>query len=347
MLLTTINLHQFRNVKNTTYSIGKKLTLVIGENAKGKTNILESILFLLNGTGFRESKEDELILFEKNNGYVEGIFKDKVDVLHYKIYLEKQNLSTLKVFFLQKTRKRQCEYLKEQTRAVLFSPEQIEIVIGSPEKRRSYFNTIISLFYPEYKKKLVNYESAVRKRNKVLELVHDETRLHQELLFWNNYLIEQGSFITKTREEYISYLNMHPKLDTKEFKIAYQKNEVTKERFLEKYEQEKRMRKTAIGPQKDDFIIFLKNGFDRNIHHFGSRSEQRLGVFWLKMNEINYTQEHFDKKPILLLDDVFSEFDMHNKKLILDLITSYQTILTTTEEEVVELIDVEKEIIRL
>ena len=194
---------------------------------------------------------------------------------------------------------------------------------------------------------MANYESAIRKRNKVLELVRDENRLRQELIFWNNYLIEQGSHITKNRERYINYLNKNPKLDNKEFKIVYQKNEVTQERFAEKYELEKRMRKTAIGPQKDDFIIYLKNGFDRNIHHFGSRSEQRLGVFWLKMNEINYTQEHFDKKPILLLDDVFSEFDMHNKKLILDLITSYQTILTTTEEEVIELIDMDKEIIRL
>ena len=347
MLLTNIRLHQFRNIEDTKYSIGTYLTMVVGENARGKTNILESILFLLNGTGFRESREDELIMFEKNQGYVEGVFTDSSDTLHFKVYLEKQAVSTLKIFFLQKARKRQYKYLSEQTRAVLFSPEQIEIIIGSPEKRRSYFNLVISLFYPEYKKKLVNYESAVRKRNKVLELVRDEGRLQSELTFWNNYLIEQGSFITKKREEYIAYLNSNPKLDSKEFKIVYQKNEVTKERFVEKYEFEKRIRKTAIGPQKDDFIIFLKNGFDRNIHHFGSRSEQRLGVFWLKMNEIHYIKEHFDKKPILLLDDVFSEFDMHNKKLILDLITTYQTILTTTEEEIIELIDIKKEIIRL
>jgi len=347
MLLTTISLHQFRNVDKATYPIGKHLTMVIGENARGKTNILESTLFLLNGTGFRESKEDELIMFEKNQGYVEGIFKSESDTLHFKVYLEKSNTSTLKVFFLQKARKRQREYLLEQTRAVLFSPEQIEIIIGSPEKRRSYFNSVISLFYPDYKKKLVNYESAVRKRNKVLELVRDEGRLQSELSFWNSYLIEQGNYITTKRGEYIRYLNNHPKLDSKEFKIIYQKNEVTKERFTEKYELEKRMKKTAIGPQKDDFTIFLKNSFDRNIHHFGSRSEQRLGVFWLKMNEILFIREHFDKKPILLLDDVFSEFDVHNKKLILDLITSYQTILTTTEEEVVELIDIDKEVIRL
>ena len=122
MLLTTIYLHQFRNVKDKRYPIGTHLTLVIGENARGKTNILESILFLLNGTGFRESKEDELIMFEKNDGYVEGKFREGIDILQYKIYLEKQSLSTLKVFFLQKARKRQYEYLKEQTRAVLFSP---------------------------------------------------------------------------------------------------------------------------------------------------------------------------------------------------------------------------------
>ena len=102
-----------------------------------------------------------------------------------------------------------------------------------------------------------------------------------------------------------------------------------------------------IGPQKDDFQIAIKGETNTNIHHYGSRSEQRLAVFWLKMNEIVYYEDMFKKKPILLLDDIFSEFDQQNKKLILDLIKKYQTILTTTEEAVMGLIDIPKKIIRV
>ena len=99
-----------------------------------------------------------------------------------------------------------------------------------------------------------------------------------------------------------------------------------------------------IGPQKDDFQIYIK---DKNVHHYGSRSEQRLAVFWLKINEITYHESIYKKKPILLLDDVFSEFDKQNKKMVLELIEKYQTVLTTTEEEVIDLIDVPKKIIRV
>ncbi len=346
MYLSTVHLFQFRNVKNKVFRLSEQLTLIVGENAKGKTNILESIMFLLNGTGFRESKEEELILMSETEGYVEGVF-GLDDSIRFKIFLKKHSVGTVKSFFIQKTKKRQSDYLKDQTRAVLFSPEQIEIITGAPEKRRSYFNAVISLFDPEYRVKLHNYESAVRKRNKVLETVHDVFKLHQELKFWNSYLIQQGEYITLKRQEYVDFLNAHPHLDHKQFKIVYEKNEVNELRFAEKIDLEMRTRKTMIGPQKDDFTFYLQDGFDKNIHHYGSRSEQRLSIFWLKMNEIRYMVNVFDKKPVLLLDDVFSEFDAHNKKLIIDLISSYQTVLTTTEEDIVSHINLKKEIIRL
>ena len=102
-----------------------------------------------------------------------------------------------------------------------------------------------------------------------------------------------------------------------------------------------------IGPQKDDFQINQKNESAKNLHHFGSRSEQRLAIFWLKFNEIKYLEEKFKNRPLLLLDDVFSELDVKNKKLIIDLVKKYQTVVTTTEIELLELADVPKSIIKL
>jgi DNA replication and repair protein RecF len=353
MLLKQITFHNFRNFEIESFTVNPFLTIVIGENARGKTNLLEGIHVILQGEGFRESKEEELIGLERNNGYVEGIFGEKNETFVYRVTLSKKKEAIEKLFFVNKTKKRHNQYLQEQIKAVLFSPEQIEIIIGSPGVRRGYFDKLFSFYDYEYKEKLDNYESALRRRNKVLEKHYDENQLKEELEFWNTYLAQQAEYIYSRRKEYCMYLNKHPKLDSKEFFIEYLDNRFTEKRLCEYFNEEKRWRRTLIGPQKDDFQIYIKNQskVDRplgeNIHHYGSRSEQRMAVFWLKMNEIQYYEETKEKKPILLLDDIFSELDVHNKKIILDLIKKYQTIVTTTEREVIELAEVPNTIINL
>lgn len=372
------------------FDIGPTVTVIIGENARGKTNLLEAIYFLINGVGFRESKEEELIQMGEGQSVVEGKFKEKKSHFDYKIHVIKKEAVIEKSYFIQKTKKRHAQYLQDQTKAILFAPEQIDIITGPPDMRRSYLNKRISQYDLEYKKKVANLESAIRRRNKIFEFVRDEQKLESQLVFWNNYIIEQSTYITRKREEYITYLNSHPSLDHKLFGANYLKNDATIIRFKEVYVREKRIRKTLIGPQKDDFEIYLKQGFNppsrksstvelrdaelisasagfqllqeaqkknprpsgrgsfnKNVAHYGSRSEQRLAVFWLKMNEIWYFEELFRKKPIILLDDIFSEFDRLNKKTILELIKKYQTVLTTTEEEIINYIGGEKTIIRV
>ena len=141
--------------------------------------------------------------------------------------------------------------------------------------------------------------------------------------------------MAEKREEYVKFLQDHPHIDSTQFTIEYLKSELTKEKLEESHEEEKRLRKTIIGPQRDDFQISkIKTSTQRySVHHFGSRSEQRLALFWLHWNEVKYYEELTKKKPILLLDDIFSELDVSNKKLISHLINNYQTILTTTEKE--------------
>lgn len=347
MLLQKLVLHDFRNRGQEVIDLSEHLTIFLGENARGKTNLLEAVYFLINGVGFRESREEELLQIGKNEAYVEGRFVIEEVTHDFKIHLMKKETVVEKAYFLHRTRKKHSAYMKEQTKAILFSPEQIEIVNGSPDVRRTYFNKIISFYDYDYKIKLLNLENALRRRNKIFDHTRDEKRLLEELAFWNTYIEEQAKYITQKRVEYCAYLNDHGSLDHKEFGIKYLKNEATAARFAEVFEEEKRWRRTLIGPQKDDFQICLKGPRDKNIHHFGSRSEQRLGVFWLKMNEITYYEGLFKRKPILLLDDVFSEFDHQNKIMIVDLIKKYQTLLTTTEEEMVEHIDIPKTIIKV
>lgn len=345
MLLQSIELHNFRSVEKASHGFNQLLTVIIGENARGKTNLLEAIYALINGEGFRESKEEELILIDHNQGLVSGIFTDK---LSFKIIIQKKQGIVEKHYFVNKTKRKHTQYLKEQIKAVLFTPEQIELIIGTPGIRRNYFNKLISYYDYEYKKHVDNYENAIRRRNKVLEMHLSDRELVDELQFWNDYMLTQAQYITQKRDEYCQYFNQHRKLENKSFSIEYLKNEFNKARMEEIFNEEKRWRRTLIGPQKDDFQISMKEkDFNKNVHHYGSRSEQRMAVFWLKMNEINYYEETKHKKPVLLLDDVFSELDNHNKKIVLDLIQNYQTVLTTTEEEILKIVKVENTVIRL
>lgn len=347
MILTSIHLKQFRNFEDRAFAIHPFLTIILGENSRGKTNLLESIYFSIQGKGFREWKEEELIMWDRSQLSAEASWQEQDAKYLFSIFVVKKSTGIEKKYAVNKVQKGTVAYKEYQTNAVLFAPEHIDIVTGSPDERRTYFNSILSVGDREYKKKLQNYEHAVRKRNKVLEFYRNEAALVEELRFWNTYLEEQATYITQQRQKYMDYLNINNKVENKTFKIEYLKNEFTKERLAMVFEEERRWRRTVIGPQKDDFAISITDNTPKNVHHFGSRSEQRLGVFWLKLNELRYFEETFKKRPILLLDDIFSELDIKNKALILHLIKTYQTVLTTTEVELLELSEMPQEIIKL
>lgn len=286
-------------------------------------------------------------MFEKSQSEIQGLFASGDKNYIFRTILKRLGDSVDKNFSINMARRQHNQYLSETSKTVLFSPEQIEIMTGPPDRRRKYFNSLLGLFDPVYKKYLVNYDKALRKRNKILERYKDNEDLFNELAYWNDYLEKQAGYLTKKRQEYVDFLNEHNNIDNKAFSVKYLKNEFNERRLEENFELEKRYRRTVIGPQKDDFEIYQKNNSLKNLHHFGSRSEQRLAIFWLKFNEIRLYEVSFKNKPLLLLDDIFSELDIKNKKLIIDLVKKYQTIVTTTEIELLELADMPKSIIRL
>lgn len=347
MLLKQVSFHNFRNFKQRAFSFNPFLTIIIGENARGKTNLLEAVYCLSNGEGFRETKEEELINFQSKEAMIEGGFVSGDEKTKFQVLFKKKEDKIVKDYLINKTQKKLFQYQEETLKTILFTPSQIEIIAGAPDRRREYFDRVISVIDIIYKKRLINYEHALTRRNKILSKVADEAKLKEELEFWNRYLEEQASYLVQKRESYTNFLNQNQELDDKQFFIRYLKNELTKKRLEDIFDKEKKYQKTLIGPQKDDFGIFLKNELEKNLHHFGSRSEQRLAIFWLKMNEIKYFEEEMKRKPILLLDDIFSELDDHNKKIVLNLIKKYQTIITTTDIEIFKLIESPKSIITL
>lgn len=338
MILKQINLFNFRNIKKSLFNFSPLLTLIIGDNSKGKTNLLESLYFIINGEGFREEKEEELISLNREEMSTEATFLDKEEKRSFQIKLIKKNNVFIKTFFIDKTPKKYFQYKKELPGVVLFTPEQINIITGPPSQRRNYFNKQLSLYDFDYKRHLNNYENALKKRNKILEKYTNINDLIEELAFWNDYLEKEAEYITKRRQLYVDFLNNNQTLDSKIFSIIYEKNEFNKIRLKKSFDKEKIIRKTVIGPQKDNFKILINSGdFNKDIGHFGSRSEERLAVFWLKINELRY-YKILKMRPILLLDDIFSELDENNQKIIISLINNYQTIATTTETKVEKLI---------
>ncbi len=348
MILKHIHLTNFRNFEKADYQFSPYLTLIVGENARGKTSLLEAAFSSVYGTGFRETREIELIRWDYDENLVEAVFKDQDQETFFQVRMQKSSDTTVrKTFFVNKTGKSSNQYRSMQTQAVLFAPEQIQIITGSPSRRRRYFDEVISSVDREYKKKLRYYENALRKRNKILEYYEDELQAFEELRFWDNYLIEHGEYISKKRASYIEYLNAHPSVNGKNFSVVYSQDFFSQDRLNEVKKREYRLRRTLIGPQKDDYVFNLHAPQDKNVSLYGSRSEQRMAIFWLKLNELSYFEEQTESKPLLLLDDIFSELDDHNRELVMNMIKEHQTIATTTEEEVKDLAEMPEEIIHL
>lgn len=348
MHLTHISCTHFRNFSKREFDFAKPFTFITGENARGKTNLLEAIHFITMGEGFRDSKEEELIEIGYEEGSVRAEFEVGGKTLSFHIFLKKSSEGSVeKTYAVNKAKKKHSQYLTLSTRSVLFSPDQMLIMSGAPDYRRRYLDRVIVGFDQEYRKRLINYESALRRRNKILEHHVSIASLKEELSFWDVYLTEQAAYITQARENYIDFLNRYPSIEKREFAVSYIKNRLTLDILEKEFERERRYRRTLVGPQKDDFVVSQKKGTFINLHHFGSRSEQRLAVYWLKLMEARAYEEKQKVRPLLLLDDIFSELDAHNKQLTVETIHHYQTVMTTAEPETVGLAKKSKNVIRL
>lgn len=222
--------------------------------------------------------------------------------------------------------------------AVLFQPTDIEIVIGTPSIRRHYLDSVLSQAHKDYRVAHHIYEKALRQRNRILYRIKKyglpTTDYRLQLNYWDELLITNGKIIHDFRRGYLNFVNSH----TDNFfalDLTYAHSIISKER-LEKYRREELLAGTTlVGPHRDDFVIKFKSKsrfkFTRELMNYGSRGEQRLGVFTLKIAEVDYIEGVTSQRPLLLLDDIFSELDKENRHHIFEFITRQQTIMTTTD----------------
>ncbi|MFC1722183.1 DNA replication/repair protein RecF [Patescibacteria group bacterium] len=335
MNIKSITLTNFRNHKKLHMDFDPKINLIVGPNGAGKTNILEAIHLISTTKSFRARFDRDLIKHNEDFAKVEAKITSKDETEDYELQIvksprtENTSIKKVKVNSIPKS----LSNFTSLVSTVLFSPEDIDIITGSPSNRRKYLNMLLFQVDKGYKKTCADYVKVVRRRNKLLENIRDTSRGYDQLPFWNNKLLELGENIQQRREELIIHLNNYMLKDevehirnSKVLSVKYKINRVDTKRLLEYKDLEIRAKKTLIGPHRDD-LIFAQN--DNDMAQFASRGEQRTSIFLLKQAEYAYITLKLGTKPILLLDDIFSELDNNHRETILSYISNQQTIITT------------------
>jgi len=329
-VLKSLKLENFRN--HAELEIGlDQVTVMIGQNGAGKSNILESICLLSCCRSFREDDKRNLINQQADFCRVIGNSGE------YEIFIQRHPISILRAKY-KGAPKKQSDFIGK-LRSVVFSPESAELVLGSPRHRRRFIDMLISQKNRDYVRALVGYEKVRLQRNSLLSAIAEQRALPKELEFWNEELIKHGEIIIDLRNKALAEISAH----LPEFyrQIAGQKEDCFEVRYLNSAEggfgaalkaaerREIGAGCTLVGPHRDDLSLCL-NGF--NLANYGSRGEIRTAILALKLAELEYLSDEAGR-PILLLDDVFSEFDQTRRDRLGEIIGRYQTVVTTTDKD--------------
>ncbi len=349
MILRSLVLQHFRNYTQAKFDFDEHMTVVVGPNTAGKTNLTEAIQLLSTGKSFRGQSDRELIQFEQEIARVQGLIgENELGIRNYELgegdsstKLEVVVLSPEinngrfgKKFLMNGVGKSRNGFVGHVP-VVVFRPEELDIVIAGPSLRRQFLDDVLQNIDREYYQAIGGYEKALRQRNALLRLTREMGyKNHEQFAYWDELLIRYGSIMHQKRKELIEYFNATQK-DVVEFAIIYDHSIISQER-LQQYESEEiASGNTLVGPHRDDFYFLMKDkkSKTRDVKTYGSRGQQRLVVFQLKLLQIAYTAEALQVKPLLVLDDIFSELDTGHIELVLEKIAGQQVIMTTTHKE--------------
>lgn len=350
MILKSISLQNFRSYSKTQFTFDPHFTVVVGPNASGKTNLVEAISFLSTGKSFRISKEKQVITFGKSVTHIGGTLSDEDESEKLEMTLS-LNLNDFlqKRYLINGVSKRRSSFAG-QLPTVLFTPLDLVIVSGQPGDKRRFLDTVLEQTDPQYASALLVYGKALRQRNALLEFVQKSGRRDEErFAYWDNLLITNGNLLTEKREAFIAYLNQRTK---KLFPcmLIYDKSLMSVDRLLQYKDAEVASGMTLVGPQRDDVIIQSWHPVSKeleDVRYFCSRGQQRLVTLELKNAQITYLEEQLEVKPLLVLDDIFSELDSEHIELVLRLAHDFQTIITTTHKEFLGTVGKETAVIEL
>ena len=336
-MIHSLRLQQYRSYNDSSFEFDKSVNIVVGPNASGKTNLLEALTVICQGKSYKAS-DIELIKHDKDWARIDV----RVDEHSRTVKLKSNTQTTTKQIEVDKNTYTRLSHQK-QLPYVLFEPNELRLLHGGPERRREYIDTLLEKLHIHFGKTRREYRRALAQRNKQLKSGHIKT---DDLFVWDIRLSELGNTIADSRKKLLS--DISPKL-TKLYQeitqskanvsLTYQsscnqenygtnmlkqlKNNVTKdiERGF-----------TGTGPHRDDTTVFFDGHPAKEV---ASRGETRTVVLALKILELELLKEQKDMRPVLLLDDVFSELDGARRKHLTEYLQNYQTFITTTDADIV------------
>lgn len=338
MILKTLELKDFRNYEKEQIVFHKKINILTGKNAQGKTNLIEAINLLSLGKSFRTRKENELVRFDADEAVVKGVFekKDRLHSTEIRLHTEQTGK---KEYFVNDLETTTVSGLLGGVFTIVFSPEDLKIVKGDPETRRRFLDREIILLKPLYYHKLKKFRLALKTRNALLK----SEQVSIDLLdIYDRQLAEAASEVMKERREWLTRLSEAAAKTgseitngSEELQVKYKphlsqiNDEYSKEDiygiYVKDRERDLQYRSTETGPQRDDFAVYA-NGLDLRI--YGSQGQQRTAALSLRLAERELIKEETEEDAILLLDDVMSELDSERQERLLESFGDNQIFIT-------------------
>jgi DNA replication and repair protein RecF len=344
MKIEQLSLTHFRNIKSQNLVFDKDVTVIVGKNGQGKTNILEAIHYCSTSRSFRVKDDQLCIQFNQELARIIGLFSVKGNRKQLKVII---NQVGKYLFENNKSFSTNKEFIG-LVNTVLFSPNDLFLFDGYPKGRRKFIDSELSKLFPEYVEALFSYNKLLKERNNYLK----QNSIDKDYIaVLDDQMIEFSIVILNYRYRFIDYLNNHvPKLFQNlieetdwNIKISLESvvprvnnlRETLKSLYQQSLQKDMLFRSTQIGIHKDDLIIQIN---DQDLINVASQGQKRMMIIAMKLCLIHYIKENINEFPILLLDDVFSEIDEVKRKRFIEFLPkTCQTIVTTTDISHVQL----------
>lgn len=334
MILKSLSLSDYRNYDSLSLNFDKGINIFYGDNAQGKTNILEAIYLCSTTKSHRGSKDREIIQLQKEESHIR-LFTEKDNISHKIDMHLKKNKS--KGIAIDGIPIKKSSELLGFINIVFFSPEDLSIIKNGPSERRRFIDLELCQLDKVYLYNLTKYNKIISQRNNLLKQISFNRSLLDTLEIWDEQLIACGMELIQEREQFIEQLNtivyeIHKKLSggKEELFVKYEPNvttDVFRDKLKKVIERDIQMKMTTVGPHRDDIMFMIK---DIDIRKYGSQGQQRTSALSLKLAEIELVRRTIKDEPILLLDDVLSELDRNRQTYLLDSIDNIQTFVTCT-----------------
>lgn len=334
MEIKSLQLQNFRNYPELLIEFDEKTNIIYGDNAQGKTNILEAIYLSSTSRSHKGAKDKEMIRFGEDESHIKMMIRRKGIDHRVDMHLRK---SKSKGIAIDGVSIRKASELFGLINVIIFSPEDLSMVKNGPSERRRFMDMELCQLDKLYISDLANYNKVLADRNRMLKELWIKPEYEEILPIYDVKLVNYGKHIIESRAEFISRLNeivreIHFSLTggREELVLSYEPN-VQAERFADELakggERDRQQKVTLTGPHRDD-ICFLSNGID--LRRYGSQGQQRSAALSLKLAEIELVKSLSQEYPVLLLDDVLSELDSSRQENLLGRINHIQTIMTCT-----------------